>query len=105
MNINPEWTTQGLFETIQNKVLRKFKLVRFEIVEAGNPVGDNNAEESPAIVLNNNATLYSIYGENIKNMSFYIRALDTPTPVENLQSEVINNNNTNNENNNNNFHI
>ena len=92
VEVDPSWTPMGLYESIQNKVLQQFSLLRFEIVEAGQDVIYGHAEQAEALVLSNNQTLYEIYGERILEVTFYIRPLDVPS--SSINNNIVNDNNT-----------
>jgi hypothetical protein len=76
--VNPSWTALQLYQSIQNLVLQRFHLVRFEIVEAGQDTTYGHAEQAEALDLTMDDTLQTLYGDRIINTSFYIREIYTP---------------------------
>ena len=101
-NVNIDWTTEQFITEMNAWVLRDFNLSNVEYVYAfyydnvtrnGSSAGASAgagavigaAEDAPAIVSSNYATLRMLY--NISNLIFYIRPL-----VNNINSTVIHNN-------------
>ena len=99
-NVNIDWTTEQFITEMNAWVLRDFNLSNVEYVYAfyydnvtrnGVGAGAGAAEDAPAIVSSNYATLRMLY--NISNLIFYIRPLVNNNDIISRNNGVIDHNN------------